>query len=176
MRTLAIAALLWIVSTSTYAADFQSVDGTISGNWPQFGFVPQHTRYNPNERILSTANVHRLRLLWSAPTGHPIESSPSVVAGIVYIGSGSDTLYALNARTGRKRWSFTTAGSIDGAPAISAGLVYVGGYDILYAVDVKTGARRWAATTDYYFPALVRRSRRMEAFLFRPVAFRPSMA
>ena len=36
-------------------------------------------------------------------------SSPAVVGGVVYVGSGDGNIYALNASTGDKLWSYLTA-------------------------------------------------------------------
>src|SRR3989304_5363982 len=47
-------------------------------------------------------------LKWTFATGAPIDSSPAVVNGIVYIGSRDHNLYALDAATGEVRWKFAT--------------------------------------------------------------------
>lgn len=75
-------------------------------------------------------------------------SSPTVVNGTVYIGSGDQHVYALDAATGAVRWSFATGDVVHASPAVSRGVVYVGGWDRnLYAIDASTGKERWRYTT-----------------------------
>ena len=41
---------------------------------------------------------------WSAATGGPIRSSPTVAGGTVYVGSSDGDLYAFDATTGALLW------------------------------------------------------------------------
>jgi polyvinyl alcohol dehydrogenase (cytochrome) len=50
----------------------------------------------------------------------------SVANGVVYAGSFSGMMYALNAKTGKIMWSFESGGSIVDGPAIADGVVYWG--------------------------------------------------
>ena len=71
-------------------------------------------------------------------------SSPVVVQGTVYFGSGDGHLYAVDAATGALRWKFRTGNVVHASPAVADGLVYVGSWDgRLYAVDAATGQERW---------------------------------
>src|SRR5437899_13665 len=45
-------------------------------------------------------------LVWSFRTGGNVDSSPTVVNGVVYVGSEDGRVYALNASTGAKVWSY----------------------------------------------------------------------
>lgn len=113
---------------------------------PMFGFDPQHTRFNPNEHILSTGNVSSLVPYWSYPTGGPMWGfSPVIAHGIVCTGSSSGYLYGINASTGASRWVVLLGQlGISSSPAITNGMVFAGSYDgKLYAFDVSTGARLW---------------------------------
>ena len=86
---------------------------------------------------------------WTYTTGDFVESRPAVASGTVYVGSGDDNLYALDASTGHLVWSYTTGGTIDSGPAVAGGVVYIGSGDgKVYALDAATGRRRWAYTTD----------------------------
>ncbi len=72
-------------------------------------------------------------------------SSPLVVGGKVYFGSGDGHVYALDAATGRLAWKFATGDVVHASPAFADGLVVVGSWDgKLYALDAATGAQRWA--------------------------------
>ena len=75
-------------------------------------------------------------------------SSPTVVNGTVYIGSGDQQVYALDARTGALKWSFATGDVVHAAPAVANNTVYVGSWDRnLYALDAGTGREKWRYTT-----------------------------
>src|ERR1017187_5814559 len=66
-------------------------------DWTQFRFDLSRTGSNPYEALLSPATVPTLVLSWKYTTGNFTESSPAVVNGVVYVGSGDYNVYALNA-------------------------------------------------------------------------------
>lgn len=75
-------------------------------------------------------------------------SSPVVANGVVYIGSGDQNVYALDAATGALRWTFATGDVVHASPAVSNGVVYIGSWDRnVYAIDATTGRERWRYTT-----------------------------
>ncbi len=98
-----------------------------------------------------SANLYALNAktgakLWSYTTRGGIGSSPTVVDGIVYFGSGDGNVYALNAKTGAKLWSYTTGNAIISSPAVAHGVVYIGSGDgNVYAFNAKTGAKVWSS-------------------------------
>jgi len=85
---------------------------------------------------------------WSFGTDANVGSSPTVVDGTLYVGSGnhsSGNLHALDASDGEEVWSFETDGSVT-SPTIVGGTVYFGSDDTLYAVDAKSGDIKWEFT------------------------------
>jgi outer membrane protein assembly factor BamB len=75
-------------------------------------------------------------------------SSPTVANGTVYIGSGDQQVYALDAATGTLKWSFATGDVVHAAPALANNTVYIGSWDRnLYALDAATGKEKWRYTT-----------------------------
>lgn len=75
-------------------------------------------------------------------------SSPTVVNNTVYIGSGDQHVYALDAASGALKWQFAAGDVIHASPAVAGGLVYIGSWDRnLYALDAATGKERWRYTT-----------------------------
>jgi len=71
-------------------------------------------------------------------------SSPVVVNGAVYFGSGDGNLYALDAATGDLRWKFKTGDVVHASPAVADGVVFFGSWDsYFYAVDAATGKEKW---------------------------------
>ena len=123
-----------------------SLNPAINSLGAMFGFNPQHTRFNPDEHILSPTSVSRLVLYWTATTGSSIHSSPAVANGMVYV--GSDKLYAFNATTGKTLWTASTGAGIGSSPAVASGVVYIGCDDHkLYAFNAITGEPLWTVST-----------------------------
>ncbi len=86
-------------------------------------------------------------LLWTYKTGATVTSSPSVVDGVVYVGSQDRNLYGLNATTGAPIWKYDTRERNDivsSSPAVSNGVVYIGGLKHkIHAVDAYSGEILW---------------------------------
>ena len=75
-------------------------------------------------------------------------SSPTVANGVVYIGSGDQNVYALDANTGALRWSFATGDVVHASPAVASGVVVIGSWDRnVYALDAQSGREKWRYTT-----------------------------
>jgi polyvinyl alcohol dehydrogenase (cytochrome) len=69
------------------------------------------------------------KILWQIadPTSGALDTgSVSVANGVVYAGSLSGYMYALDAATGRILWSFSSGGSVIDGPSIVDGVVYWG--------------------------------------------------
>lgn len=133
-------------------------------DWPQYLNGPQHssvsqtTAFTP-ANAASAAQVWH----WQPPTvkGKPapiLYASPTVVAGVVYIGAHSGRFYALNESTGAVLWSrqldtvakvtcaargITATAAVAPDPVTAASTVYASGARYLYALDAATGAVKW---------------------------------
>jgi eukaryotic-like serine/threonine-protein kinase len=84
---------------------------------------------------------------WFLPTGR-IGSSPTLVNGVLYVGTDDGNLYAIDAVRGKRLWSFPTGGIIRSSPAVVRGVVYTGSRDDnLYAIDAVRGKRLWSFPT-----------------------------
>ena len=68
-------------------------------------------------------------LLWHHHTGGWIVNAPTVVDGVVYVGSDDNHVYALDAGTGDLLWRFETGGVIRSSPTVTGGVVYAGSLD-----------------------------------------------
>lgn len=76
------------------------------------------------------------------------QSSPVVVGGRVFFGSGDGNLYALDAADGELAWKFATGDVVHSSPAVVDGVLYVGSFDrFFYALDAATGALKWKLET-----------------------------
>lgn len=71
-------------------------------------------------------------------------SSPAVVGGRVYFGSGDGGVYAVDAKSGVLQWKFQTGDVVHASPAVANGTVYIGSWDgNLYAIDAASGLQKW---------------------------------
>jgi outer membrane protein assembly factor BamB len=68
--------------------------------------------------------------------GVELNSSPAVANGLLYIGSESSNLYALDAATGAQLWSAATGSGIGSSPAVVNGIVYITSDNYLYAYSL----------------------------------------
>src|SRR5262249_57875029 len=73
---------------------------TTADDWPTYLHDGTRTASSGDETILSPSNAGQLTLLWSYTTGGIIASSPTVVGGVVYVGSWDGYEYALDATNG----------------------------------------------------------------------------
>ncbi len=133
-------------------------------DWPQYLHGPQHdsvsnaTAFTPSSAASATQVWH-----WQPPviSGEPapiLDASPTVVAGVVYIGAQSGGFYALNESTGAVLWSrqldtqpnvtcpargITSTAAVLPDPVTGTPAVYVSGARYLYALNAATGAVAW---------------------------------
>ncbi len=110
-------------------------------SWPMFHHDVMHTGYSTSQAPMTNYT------LWSYNTYAPTFSSPAVVSGIVYVGSGNYRIQALNATTGALIWSYITGMMVPSSPAVVGGKVYAGSDDgNIYALESMTGALIWSRT------------------------------
>lgn len=102
------------------------------------------------ENDVHAAGTSSEEIEWSYETDGTIDSSPTVVAGTVYIGSDDGHLYALDAETGEESWSFEVGDEFGYAsPTVVDGRVYFGNADgNVYAVDRFSGEEIWRYETE----------------------------
>ena len=100
---------------------------------------PAHTGEHPGPGLVGDP-----RLRWKVSMAGELLGSPVVVDDVVYIGTKSGFLLALDTASGQERWRFDLGNYIiRSSPAVVDGIVYVtGGYDI-YALDAESGQPRW---------------------------------
>ena len=79
--------------------------------------------------------------------GNEVRSAPTVVNGVVYVGSDNGYLYALNASSGYKIWSYGANSSIGSIPAVVNDKVYFSAYDrYIYSLNITDGTKEWNYT------------------------------
>jgi outer membrane protein assembly factor BamB len=84
----------------------------------------------------------------------PIESSPLLRNGLLYVGSWDGRVYAIRAKTGRKVWSFNTGDRVNTSAAYSKGRIFIANdAGTLYALNARTGRLAWSASqaTEFFY-------------------------
>jgi outer membrane protein assembly factor BamB len=120
-------------------------------DWSQFHNTLSR-RGATTESTLTRADAKNgLHEVWGTATGasdEGINSSPAVVAGVVYVGSDDGSVWAFDSTDGHALWSFATGGAVRSSPAVVDGVVYAGSSDgSVYAIDTTTGTEIWAFAT-----------------------------
>jgi quinohemoprotein ethanol dehydrogenase len=135
-------------------------------DWPYHGNDVYNSRFADIDQI-TPSNVSQLKPAWTFHTGvfdpnMAMEMTPLVVAGVMYVTTGDDDVFALNATTGKQIWHYhpsdmpkiSTLGpgaytQVNRGVAYGSGLIFVGRIDAkLVALVAKTGAVVWEATVD----------------------------
>jgi outer membrane protein assembly factor BamB len=130
-----------------------------AGDWPTYLHDARRSAANGGETALSPATAPSLARRWAAAIGSAVVASPTVAAGVVYVGAADGYEYALDATTGARLWrtflGITNAPGCDpptmglaSAAAVQDGMLYVGGGDAYWhALDAATGEERWRVFT-----------------------------
>lgn len=109
------------------------------GQSPMFRGGPAHSGSavgEPIRRFVGTA--------WTVKTEGPVRSSPAVVDGVAYVGSGDGRIYAIETQTGRATWSHDVGAPVHSSPAVVGGRVYVAARNgMVLALDARSGSRKW---------------------------------
>lgn len=117
--------------------------------WEAFGRDVMGSHHNPDETILTPANVGQLKPKWTFTTEGDVSSQPLLINGVLYFGSWDGNEYAVDAKTGAKLWAYDAGQSSRAAAAYGEGLLFFGDVaGILHAVDAKTGALKWKKKID----------------------------
>ncbi len=132
---------------------------------PQKTIEPGSLPFDPLQGNVHRANLFRnanfdssglpafSKIAWKFQTVAAVRSSPVVVQGTVFFGSGDGFVYAVDAETGKEKWRFDTGAPVNGSAAVQNETVYIASESgFLLALDAKTGAKRWDAPTK--FPTL----------------------
>lgn len=136
-----------------------------SGDWPMFMNNLQHTGLNSSETSITAATAKNLALAWQFKTGNPVEASPVIVNGVLYIGSWDGYEYAINISTHQQLWkqylgdikqpkACYNGGApigITSTPTVQNGVAYVaGGDDNVYALNTSNGNVIWKTSLGSY--------------------------
>ena len=132
----------WVVFFASYDGNFYAVD-TATGK-KKWSFK------TAGERRFAGKHLHG-----SVPMAETMPdpfdfylSSPTVLNGVVYFGSGDGNVYALDEASGTPKWKFQTGDVVHASPAIADGALFIGSWDsYFYALDAATGNEKWRFKT-----------------------------
>jgi quinohemoprotein ethanol dehydrogenase len=126
-----LAAMLCIMVSLAWAADpeFDRLQRQSPGkDWVTNGGDLTNQRYSTLKQI-NTSNVKQLKGAWmtrlkgSGLAGkYSLEATPLVKDGVMYVITGNDDVFALNAKTGEIIWSIGPASIRRSAPCAAVGL------------------------------------------------------
>jgi len=129
-------------------------------NWITNGGSLANQRYSPLDKI-DVSNISQLKGVWHThlrgsglAAKYSAEAQPLVYQGTIYVPTGQDDVFAVNAETGSIRWQYkgnldqtistVCCGWLSRGVALGEGKVYIGQLDgNLVALDQKTGAVAW---------------------------------
>ena len=113
-------------------------------DWPMFMYDLYFSGRSPDPTLKPP-----LKLLWKYKTGGPIQASPVVANGTVYVASTDHWLYALEAKQWGRKWGFKAGGVIRYAPTVWNNRVYFSARDNhIYALNAETGDWLWEFRSD----------------------------
>src|SRR5713101_6037962 len=133
---------------------------SVAKDWVTNGGNLTNQRYSTLKQI-DTTNVKRLKGAWMTRlrrsglgAKYSAEATPLVKDGIMYMVTGNDDVFALNAKTGEilwKRWSVidqkistVCCGWLNRGLAMGEGMLFLGQLDTnVVALDIKTGKEVW---------------------------------
>jgi len=135
-------------------------------DWITYGGSIYNQRFSSLDQI-NTGNVQELKGAWLTRLGsgrgskYRFEADPMVVDGTMYIPTGNDDIFALNAKTGQKIWSWESdipqvndlvcCGWDNRGVAVADGMVLSGLLDASFvALDQKTGKQLWRTQLEDY--------------------------
>lgn len=143
------------------------VAAQVDADWSMGGYDHANTRWNPVERILSTATVPGLDTRWAQPTQGDVSATPAVVDGAVYFPDWAGRFSKVDAETGELIWQRSIPDYVGIAAAVSRSsptvvgdTVYIGtqrGARLL-AIDTANGDLRWSTTMDEHPSAILTQS------------------
>ena len=118
-------------------------------NWNRYGLDDDNSRHNPDETVITTANVQCLQPVWSLDDLVGVTSTPAVVDDVVYFGEWDGDVHAHAAADGAEIWVTSLGNQVNDSPLVTDDRVYVGDNDgNVHALDRATGAVQWSMELD----------------------------
>jgi outer membrane protein assembly factor BamB len=155
--------LFFALDAKTGKPDWKKSLSRCAASSPTVGKGVVYQSYmHPLECLQDQAGASGFVIAWDAQTGRelwrhktaPVESSPLLRNGVLYVGTWNDEVIALDAKTGRQKWRFQADDQVNTSAAYWKGRIFIasdGG--TLYALNAGTGKLAWSATSNSSFGA-----------------------
>ena len=155
--------LLLPVAAPVRAADPEIdhlLQSPVGKDWVTNGGNLTNQRYSALKQV-DTTNIKQLKGAWMTRLKgsgfggkYSFEASPLVKDGIMYVVTGNEDVFALNAKTGEIQWerwsgidqkiSTVCCGWVNRGLAMGEGMLFLGQFDAnVVALDIKTGKEVW---------------------------------
>ncbi|MDQ2905231.1 MAG: PQQ-binding-like beta-propeller repeat protein [Chloroflexota bacterium] len=134
----------------------RNVRASGAGDWPMFLGDVAHTGTNTSETSITPATAASLRYAWKFTTGGIVVASPTIVSGVMYVGSWDGYEYAIDTTTHMQIWKqyvgvtvqskscYAKSVGVTSSATVDQGVVYVGGGDgYMYALNATHGSVIW---------------------------------
>ena len=130
------------------AAGQVAMADSVCGTYRQFNYDSAGTRNVTEEHVLNPHNVGGLHVLWKVDTSGPVNGTPVVADGVVYVGDGSGVIHALTT-DGAPVWSTTVGGAVSASLTIAGDVLVFGDQGgTLYGLARHDGHVMWSFRPD----------------------------
>ena len=153
--------LFFALNAKTGRVRWRKSNGRCAASSPTIGKGVVYQSYmHPVQCLQDQAGANGYVVAWDAKTGRqlwrfntaPIESSPLLKNGRLYVGSWDHKVHALNADTGKQIWSFQADNQVNTSAAYWNGRIFIaddGG--TIYSLSARTGKLLWSAQSQSKF-------------------------
>ena len=153
--------LFFALDAQTGKVDWKQTMRRCAASSPTIGKGVIYQSYmHPVECLQDQAGADGFVIAWDADTGKelwrhktkPIESSPLLRNGVLYVGTWNNDVIALDAQTGRLKWRFQADDQVNTSAAYWKGNIYIGSDGgMLYALNAGSGKLRWSEPSNSSF-------------------------
>ena len=140
------------------AGGIGELDLNASSNWNGWGNGLNSRRYqSPAGTNISAENIADLRVAWALgfEDASAARAQPAIIDGVMYVGSPSGQIHALDMASGCRYWTYTAIAEVRTAPTVvhseelDQTLVIVADLsNRVYALDARNGLKLWDADAD----------------------------
>ncbi len=145
-------------SLTACANPISALDLAAAGNWNGWGTAPSGQRYQTAENsAINAGSLADLEVAWAfgVENANSARGNVTVVDGVMFFGSNSGQVYALDLASGCHYWTYAAIGEVRAAPTVAnieatgqTALVFADQTNRVYAVDAFTGLPLWNSDVD----------------------------
>lgn len=140
------------------AAPLTALDLTAAGNWNGWANGERSARHQPASGTrIDAGNIGTLELAWAfgMEESSGSRAQPTIIDGVMFMGSSSGNVYALDLATGCAHWTFLATTEVRGAVSLvhsdmlnKALVVAADNSNRVFVLDALTGEKLWHADVD----------------------------